>query len=71
MHKLAGISQKDAVRVFQKLGYTVRRQGKHIAMAKGNADILVIPQHTEIDAYTMGGIAKDAGLTPEEFRKFL
>ena len=71
MPKLPGISQKDAIRVFQKLGYTMRRQGKHVVMVKDNAVILVIPRHSEIDAYTMGGIAKDAGLTPEEFRKHL
>ena len=70
MPKLPGISQKDAVRVFQKLGYTIRRQGKHIFMTKDDIS-LVIPRHSEINAYTMGGIAEDAGLTPEQFRKLL
>jgi hypothetical protein len=32
---------------------------------------LVIPRHTQINAITMGGIAKAAGLTPDEFRKLL
>lgn len=32
MPKLPGISQKDAVRVLQKLGYVIVRQGKHINM---------------------------------------
>jgi len=40
-------------------------------MARNSGKILVVPRHAEIDEFTMGGIAKDAGLTPEEFRKLL
>jgi hypothetical protein len=32
---------------------------------------LVIPRHNPIDAITMGGIAKPAGLTPQQFRDLL
>jgi len=32
---------------------------------------LVIPRHNPINAITMGGIAKVAGVTPDEFRKLL
>ena len=32
---------------------------------------LVIPRHTQINAITMGNIAKNAGLTPEQFRALL
>lgn len=32
---------------------------------------LVIPRNNPIDALTMGGIAKDAGLTPQQFRDLL
>ena len=71
MPKLPGIGQKDAVRVFGKLGYTVVREGKHIIMARDADRILVVPRHNPIDAFTMGGIAKDAGLTPEQFRTLL
>jgi hypothetical protein len=31
----------------------------------------VIPRANPIDAFTMGGIIKDAGLTIEEFKKLL
>jgi hypothetical protein len=31
----------------------------------------VIPRHNPINAITMGGIAKSAGLTPEQFRELL
>ena len=35
MPRLLGISQKDAVRVFAKLGYRIARQGGHIVMSNG------------------------------------
>jgi len=68
--KIPGISQRDAVRVFEKLGYRVARQSGHVVMTNGRTR-LIIPRHSPINAITMGGIAKAAGLTPEEFRKLL
>ena len=70
MPKLPGISQRDAVRVFEKLGYRVIRQSGHLVMSNGKIR-LVIPRHNPINAITMGGLAKVAGLTPEEFRKLI
>jgi predicted RNA binding protein YcfA (HicA-like mRNA interferase family) len=64
MPRIPGISQRDAVRVFEKLGYRVVRQGGHIVMSNGKTR-LVIPRHNPINAITMGAIARDAGLTPE------
>jgi hypothetical protein len=32
---------------------------------------LTIPRHTTINAITMGAIAKDAGLNPDQFRALL
>jgi hypothetical protein len=32
---------------------------------------LVIPRANPVDSFTMGAIARDAGLTPAEFRKLL
>ena len=68
MPKLPGIRHQDAVRVFQKLHYRIIRQGGHIVMSNGETR-LIIPRANPIDPYTMGSIARDAGLTPEEFRK--
>lgn len=67
MPKLPGISHKDAVRVFTKLGFHIAREGKHTIMSNGRVR-LTIPRHNPINAFTMAGIAKDAGLTPDEFR---
>jgi predicted RNA binding protein YcfA (HicA-like mRNA interferase family) len=70
MPKLPGINHLDAVRVFQKFGFTLIRQGKHITMQKGDKKI-VIPRAHPINAFTMGGIIRDAGLSVEEFKKAL
>jgi predicted RNA binding protein YcfA (HicA-like mRNA interferase family) len=70
MPKLPGIGQKDAVRVLQKIGFRIIRESGHIVMSNGKVR-LTIPRHTPINALTMGAIAKDAGLTPEQFRELL
>jgi predicted RNA binding protein YcfA (HicA-like mRNA interferase family) len=70
MPKLSGVSQKDAVRVLQKIGFQIARESKHIVMSNGEIR-LTIPRHNPVNALTMGAIAKDAGLTPEEFRKLI
>ncbi len=70
MPKLAGVNHQDAVRALQKAGFRVSRQGKHIVMTDGT-HILTIPRANPVNAYTMGGIVRDAGLTIEEFKKLL
>ncbi|MGH7644448.1 MAG: type II toxin-antitoxin system HicA family toxin [Gemmatimonadales bacterium] len=70
MPKVPGVNHPDAVRALEKAGFGVVRQGKHIVMTDG-VRILTIPRHNPVNAYTMGGIARDAGLTVEEFRKLL
>ena len=70
MPRLPGVSQKDAVRVLEKRGFRIVRQGKHITLSNG-AVMVQVPRHTTINAYTMGYIAKVAGLTPDQFRSLL
>jgi len=33
--------------------------------------VLTIPRHDPVNAYTMAGLVRDAGLTIEQFRKLL
>lgn len=33
--------------------------------------IVVIPRHNPINAFTMAKIAKDAGYTPDEFKRLI
>ena len=71
MPKIPGVNHLQAVRSLAKAGFRVVRQGKkHIVMSDGSR-FLTIPRSNPINALTMGGIAKDAGLTPEQFRKLL
>jgi predicted RNA binding protein YcfA (HicA-like mRNA interferase family) len=68
--KLPGVSHQKAIRALEKAGFRVLRQGKHVVMTDGTR-ILTIPRANPVNAYTMGGIVRDAGLTIEEFRKLL
>ena len=70
MPKLPGVNHLDAVRALEKAGFRVARQGKHTVMTDGHR-ILTIPRHNPVNAFTMGGIVQDAGLTVEEFRRLL
>ncbi|MBA3345946.1 MAG: type II toxin-antitoxin system HicA family toxin [Gemmatimonadales bacterium] len=70
MPKLPGINHLDAVRALEKAGFGIVRQGKHVVMTDG-VRILTIPRHNPVNALTMGGIVRDAGLTVEAFRKLL
>ena len=71
MSKIPGINHLRAVRALEKAGFHVVRQGrKHIVMSDGNR-FLTIPRINPVNAFTMGGIVQDAGLTVEGFRKLL
>ena len=70
MPKLPGISHRRAVRALEKAGYRIVREGRHIVMSDGTR-ILTIPRHNPVNAFTLGGIVRDAGLTLEDFRTLL
>ena len=70
MPKIPGVNHLDAVRALEKAGFRIVRQGKHIVMSDG-VRILTIPRHNPVNAFTMGGIVRDAGLTAEGFKKLL
>ncbi|OGU77647.1 MAG: hypothetical protein A2V93_09295 [Ignavibacteria bacterium RBG_16_34_14] len=70
MPKLPGINHQRAVNVFEKADFKIARQGKHITMTDGKR-IITIPRANPINAYTMAGIIKDAGMTIEDFKKKL
>jgi predicted RNA binding protein YcfA (HicA-like mRNA interferase family) len=70
MPKIAGINHLRAVAALEKAGFRILRQGAHIVMTDGSR-ILTIPLHNPVNALTLGGILRDAGLSVEEFRKLL
>jgi predicted RNA binding protein YcfA (HicA-like mRNA interferase family) len=70
MGGISGVPHQRAVRALEKAGFRIVREGRHIVMAM-DRKFITIPRHDPVDAYTMAGIVRDAGLTPEEFRKLL
>jgi predicted RNA binding protein YcfA (HicA-like mRNA interferase family) len=70
MPRLPGINHLQAVRAFQKAGFIIVRQSKHIIMNRGSR-MIVIPRHNPIQPLTMGSIIRAAGLTIEEFKELL
>ena len=70
MPRIPGISYRRAVRALQRAGFWVIPGKKHEAMTNGTV-VVTIPRHNPIDAFTMGGIVVDAGLTVEKFRRLL
>ena len=70
MPKIPGVNHLDAIRALEKAGFRIIRQGKHVVMSD-SVRVLTIPRHNPVNAFTMGGIARDAGLTVEQFKKLL
>lgn len=67
---LPGIAHRRAVRALEKAGFEIVREGKHIVMSDG-VRIVTVPRANPVNAITMGGIVRDAGLTIEEFKRLL
>jgi predicted RNA binding protein YcfA (HicA-like mRNA interferase family) len=70
MPKIPGVNHLRAIKALEKAGFEVARQGKHVVMSDG-LRFITVPRHNPVNALTMGGIVKDAGLTGEQFRQLL
>lgn len=70
MGALSRVHHLHAVKAFEKAGFRVAPQGKHIIVTNGERT-LTIPRHNPINAFTMGTIVKGSGLSMDEFRKLL
>jgi predicted RNA binding protein YcfA (HicA-like mRNA interferase family) len=71
MPSIPGVNHRRAIRALQRTGFRVVREGrKHVVMSDG-ARFVTIPRNDPINAYTMGGIVTDAGLSVEEFKALL
>ena len=70
MPRLPGVNHQQAVKAFKKAGFWVARQGRHVTMTDGE-HIITIPRANPINAFTMAGIVKDAGLSIRDFKKLL
>ena len=70
MPKLPGVNHQQAIKAFEKAGFWISRQGKHVTMTNGER-VITIPRANPINAFTMAGIVRDAGLSTREFKKLL
>lgn len=70
MPSYPGVNHLAAVRAFEKAGFAVVRQGKHLIMQKGQT-ILVLPRANPIKPHTMGALIKASGMTVAEFGRLL
>ncbi|MCW8984597.1 MAG: hypothetical protein OQK55_04585 [Thermoanaerobaculales bacterium] len=70
MPRIPGVNHLAAVKAPEKAGFKIARQSKHIVMTDGTR-IITIPRHNPVNAFTMGGIVRDAGLTVDEFKALL
>jgi predicted RNA binding protein YcfA (HicA-like mRNA interferase family) len=73
MTKLPIISGREAVRAFSRAGWVERRQvGSHVPMEKtGQRATLSVPLHPELDKGLLRRLIRAAGMTADEFVKFL
>ncbi|MBI4547131.1 MAG: type II toxin-antitoxin system HicA family toxin [Ignavibacteriae bacterium] len=64
-------AQKDVLRAFQNLGFSVVRRGNHIIMERKNSDgsvtPLVLPNHRTIKSSTLRSVLTQAGIERNEF----
>lgn len=69
--RIPGIPHRRVIRALEKAGFRIAREGgRHVVMTDGRR-ILTIPRHDPLNALTLGGIVRDAGLTEEQFRALL
>jgi predicted RNA binding protein YcfA (HicA-like mRNA interferase family) len=71
--KLSNISGKDAVKVFEKVGWAARGQvGSHRVLTKPEVRAnLTVPMHAELAQGTLRELIKISGLTIDEFLALL
>ena len=69
MTDLPVVSGAEAVRRFERAGWTVaRRKGSHLLLTHpGVRATLSIPQHRELDRGLLRALIRSAGMTVDEF----
>ena len=77
MGRLSGISAKEAIKAFERMGFqTIAQQGSHIKMRRrlfnGKIETAIIPNHKQLKEGTLRkGILRPLGIATSEFLKFL
>jgi predicted RNA binding protein YcfA (HicA-like mRNA interferase family) len=64
-------SGKDHQRAFEKLGWTLRRDGNHLVMTHPNHENTIsIPNHKEVKRATLHAILRHIGISDAQYRTF-
>ena len=76
MGKIDNVSGKDAIKVFQKLGFEkISQKGSHIKMRRmslGHQQTITVPNHKRLKTGTLvKGILHPIGLSVDEFINLL
>jgi predicted RNA binding protein YcfA (HicA-like mRNA interferase family) len=73
MPKLPVVSGIEAVKAFERAGWTIARQrGSHVVLIKaGEIASLSAPQHRELSPGTLRSLVRNAGMSVEDFIKLL
>jgi predicted RNA binding protein YcfA (HicA-like mRNA interferase family) len=69
------VSGREAIRVFERLGYTiVRQRGSHVRLRHAtdpSRKPLTVPDHRALKPGLLRHLMRDAKVDPEEFRRIL
>jgi len=76
MGKIANVSAKEAIQVFERLGFEIVSQaGSHMKMRRlilGRTQTIIIPNHKRLKTGALvKGILRPIGMTASEFLKLL
>lgn len=67
MPKLPRTSAEHIIKTLEALGFrAVRQRGSHMVLRRGDRGC-VVPMHKEVAVGTLGGILRQADVSPEEF----
>jgi len=67
------LSGRELVIIFKKLGYAkISQKGSHIKLKNHDTEsTVIIPNHKEVDRWTLKTILQQAEISEEEFKKHL
>jgi predicted RNA binding protein YcfA (HicA-like mRNA interferase family) len=67
------VSGNEVIRAFKRAGYhVVSQRGSHVKMFNPSTEItLIIPNHREVDRWTLKGILQAAEISVGEFNRLL
>ena len=67
------LSGRTLVKIFKELGYReVSQRGSHIKLKNdGTGNVAIIPDHKELDRWTLKTILRETEITEEEIKKHL